>query len=79
MERDTGTIGWNETAQAERGRSQVSREPMTGAQAAFLKMLAEDVREPAAFAENLSKREASRRIDALTERLRLCNLPPHTD
>jgi hypothetical protein len=27
----------------------------------------------------LSKREASRRIDALMERLRLGDLPPHTD
>jgi hypothetical protein len=60
-------------------RSQASREPMTGAQASHLKTLAEEVREPAAFAENLSKREASRRIDALAERVRLSQLPPHTD
>jgi hypothetical protein len=52
---------------------------MTGAQASYLRMLAEEVHEPAAFAQNLSKREASRRIDALAERLRLCELPPHTD
>ena len=55
------------------------REPMTGAQASSLKMLADEVREPAAFEQGLSKREASRRIDALTERLRLGDLPPHTD
>lgn len=56
-----------------------SREPMTGAQASYLKMLADEVREPAAFDQGLSKREASRRIGALMERLRLGNLPPHTD
>ena len=60
-------------------RGQASREPMTGAQASHLKTLAEEVREPSAFAENLSKREASRRIDALAERVRLSHLPPHTD
>jgi hypothetical protein len=42
-------------------------------------MLAEEVREPSAFAENLSRREASRRIDALAEKVRLSHLPPHTD
>jgi Protein of unknown function (DUF3072) len=55
------------------------REPMTGAQASYLKMLAEEVREPSAFEHGLSKREASRRIDALMERLRLGDMPPHTD
>jgi hypothetical protein len=52
---------------------------MTGAQASHLKMLAEEVQEPSAFAENLSKREASRRIDTLAEKVRLSHLPPHTD
>jgi len=56
-----------------------AREPMTGAQASYLKMLADEVSEPAAFDQSLSKREASRRIDALMERLRLGELPPHTD
>jgi hypothetical protein len=56
-----------------------AREPMTGAQASYLKMLAEEVREPGAFQQGLSKREASRRIDALMERLRIGGLPPHTD
>ena len=42
---------------------------MTGAQASYLKMLADEVQEPAAFEKGLSKREASRRIDALMERL----------
>ncbi|HEU4475082.1 MAG TPA: DUF3072 domain-containing protein [Methyloceanibacter sp.] len=52
---------------------------MTGAQASHLKMLAEEIREPAVFEQGLSKREASRRIGVLMERLRLGNLPPHTD
>jgi hypothetical protein len=55
------------------------REPMTGPQASYLKLLAEEVREPSAFQQGLSKREASRRIDALMERLRIGDLPPHTD
>lgn len=54
-------------------------EPMTGAQASYLKTLAEEVREPSAFQQGLSRREASRRIDALMEKLRLGALPPHTD
>jgi hypothetical protein len=41
--------------------------------------LAEEVQSPAAFDQGLSEREASRRIDALMERLRLGDLPPHTD
>jgi hypothetical protein len=52
---------------------------MTGAQASYLKMLADEVQEPGAFDQGLSKREASRRIDVLMERLRLGDLPPHTD
>ena len=54
-------------------------EPMTGAQAASLKRLAEEIREPQAFDAGLSKSEAARRIDRLQERLRLGELPPHTD
>ena len=69
----------NESAQKSEGQVQLSREPMTGAQASHLKMLAEEAREPSAFAENLSRREASRRIEALAERVRLTHLPPHTD
>lgn len=79
MALDNGMIGRNGSAQESRGQFQAAREPMTGAQAACLKMLAEEVQQPSAFAEGLSKREASRRIDALAERLRLTNLPPHTD
>jgi hypothetical protein len=57
----------------------VQREPMTGAQAASLRRLAEEIREPHAFDAGLSKSEAARRIDRLQERLRLGELPPHTD
>jgi len=52
---------------------------MTGAQAASLRRLAEEIREPQAFDEGLSKTEAQRRIYRLQERLRLGDLPPHTD
>ena len=54
-------------------------EPMTGAQASHLKELAEQVREPDAYRQGLSKAEASRRINVLTEKLRIGELPPHTD
>ena len=56
-----------------------AREPMTPAQAAHLKVLAEEVSDPTAFKNELSQAEASRRIDVLMERLRLGELPPHTD
>jgi hypothetical protein len=68
-----------ESQQLSPGSIPSAREPMTGAQASYLKMLANEVQEPAAFQQGLSKREASRRIDALMERLRLVDLPPHTD
>jgi Protein of unknown function (DUF3072) len=54
-------------------------EPMTGAQASYLKTLAEEVREPKAFQQGLTQREASRRINVLMEKLRIGELPPHTD
>jgi hypothetical protein len=41
-------------------------EPMTGAQKSYLKTLSEEAREP--FDENLTKAEASKRIDELQER-----------
>jgi len=56
-----------------------SREPMTGAQADSLRRLAEEIKEPQAFNEGLSRSEAERRIYRLRERLRLGDLPPHTD
>jgi hypothetical protein len=67
-----------ESQQLSTGES-FGREPMTGAQASYLKTLADEVREPSAFEQGLSKREASRRIEALMEKLRLGDLPPHTD
>ncbi len=51
---------------------------MTGAQASDLKTLSEEAFEPEAFKPNLSKAEASRRIDALKAKLRLQDEPPHT-
>jgi hypothetical protein len=44
-------------------------EPMTGAQASYLKTLSEEAGDPDAYGENLTKAEASKRIDALKEEL----------
>jgi hypothetical protein len=44
---------------------------MTGAQASYLKTLCEQAGAPDAYAANLTKAEASRRIDALKTKLRL--------
>jgi hypothetical protein len=41
-------------------------EPMTGAQASYLKTLSDEAKEP--FDETLTKAEASKRIDELQER-----------
>ncbi|MGF9693662.1 MULTISPECIES: DUF3072 domain-containing protein [unclassified Rhizobium] len=46
-------------------------EPMTGAQGSYLKTLSEQAHEPEAFADDLSKAEASKRIDALKTKLKL--------
>ena len=40
-------------------------EPMTGAQASYLKTLSEQAKQPDAFDPGLDKAEASKRIDAL--------------
>lgn len=40
-------------------------EPMTGAQASYLKTLSEEAHEPKAFEDGLTKAEASKRIDSL--------------
>ncbi|MBE7245884.1 MAG: DUF3072 domain-containing protein [Actinomycetospora chiangmaiensis] len=40
-------------------------EPMTGAQASYLKTLSEEAKEPEAFDADLDKAEASKRIDDL--------------
>jgi hypothetical protein len=42
-------------------------EPMTGAQASYLKTLSEQAHDPKAFDDKLSKAEASKRIDCLRE------------
>lgn len=44
-------------------------DPMTGAQASYLKTLSEQADDPDAFDESIDKAEASRRIDALKEKL----------
>ena len=51
---------------------------MTGAQASYLKTLAEDAHEPEAFSEHLTKAEASKRIEVLKAKLKLFSGPPHT-
>jgi len=43
-------------------------EPMTGAQASYLKTLSEQVHDPKAFDANLDKAEASKRIDQLKQK-----------
>jgi hypothetical protein len=42
-------------------------EPMTGAQASYLKTLSEQAHDPEAFEPELGKAEASKRIDRLKE------------
>jgi hypothetical protein len=69
----------SDIASMNRGAWGPMREPMTGSQAAALKRLAEELKEPLAFDVGLSKSQAERRIDRLQERLRLGELPPHTD
>ena len=44
-------------------------DPMTGAQASYLKTLSEEMDQPDAFEPGLDKAEASRRIDDLKGRL----------
>jgi hypothetical protein len=44
-------------------------EPMTGAQASYLKTLSEQAHDPEPFDQTLTKAEASKRIDALKARL----------
>jgi len=45
------------------------QEPMTGAQASYLKTLSEEAREPDAYDDTLTKAEASVRIGALKAKL----------
>ena len=46
-------------------------EPMTGAQASYLKTLSEQAHEPKAYEDGLTKAEACKRIDALKSKLGL--------
>lgn len=46
-------------------------DPMTDAQASYLKTLSEQANKPDSFAKDLSKAEASKRIDALRAELGL--------
>ena len=46
-------------------------DPITGAQASYLKTLSEQADDPDAFDETISKAEASKRIDALKAKLGL--------
>ena len=46
-------------------------DPMTGAQASYLKTLSEQADDPDAYDETVNKAEAARRIDALKDRLGL--------
>ncbi|GLS80227.1 DUF3072 domain-containing protein [Paracoccus marinus] len=46
-------------------------DPMTGAQASYLKTLSEQADDPDAYDETVNKAEASRRIDALKDKLGL--------
>ena len=55
-----------------------SNEPMTVAQAATLKNLANAAYELDAFKPNLTRAEAEKRIITLTAELKLLDEPPHT-
>ena len=53
-------------------------DPMTGAQASYLKTLSQEAHELEAFSERLTKAEASKRIEVLKAKLKLFSGPPHT-
>lgn len=44
-------------------------EPMTGAQASYLKTLSEEAHDPEAFSDDLTKADASLKIDELKEKV----------
>ena len=46
-------------------------EPMTGAQSSYLKTLSEEAHDPRAWEKELTKAEASKRIEELKQRLGL--------
>ena len=49
------------------GRLGLRGDPMTGAQACYLQTLSEQAHQPDAYEPNLTKAEASKRIDALKQ------------
>ena len=55
-----------------------SDEPMSDAQASYLRTLSQQADEPDAFSEYLSAAEASKRIDILKAKLKFFDGPPHT-
>ena len=61
---DQGAIGDNTRKDPEEWVT--GDEPMTGAQASYLRTLCQEANEP--FDENLTKAEASKRIDELQEK-----------
>ncbi len=52
-------------------------EPMTGAQGSYLKTLSEQAHDTDAYADDLTKAEASKRIDALREKIGLHGRADH--
>jgi hypothetical protein len=64
-------------ANAAKDQAVSGQEPMTAAQAAELKELAERALESDAFGPSLTKGEAAVRIKALRAKLRLMSEPPH--
>jgi hypothetical protein len=68
----------NDAVRSDLARGDLSREPMTPAQASCLRLLAEKAFELEAFDRRLSRSEAARRIEALRAKLRLQDGPPHT-
>jgi DUF3072 family protein len=61
-----------------KSKPMTANEPMTAAQAATLKKLAQDAYDLDAFKPNLTRVEADKRIAALTAKLKLLDGPPHT-
>ncbi|ESX80481.1 hypothetical protein X756_32850 [Mesorhizobium sp. LSHC412B00] len=54
-----------------RATTEATDEPMTPSQASYLKTLCEQAGDDRSYAEDLSKAEASKRIDALRSELKL--------
>lgn len=67
-----------ETAETSVSEGMSGDDLMTSAQASSLKTLSEQAREPAAYDPELTRAEASRRIDGLKAKLQLASDPPHS-